>query len=93
MTAIHLKERLTLVLVDLAKKEHRTPEFLLLNPNGKVPLLDDNGFHLWESHAIMQCMADRTPGDSRADLTRSPDRPAVPALDGPRRRWDINKLW
>jgi glutathione S-transferase len=78
MTAIYLNLRLELVVIDLAKGAHRTPDYLRLNPNGKVPLLDDDGFHLWESHAIMQYLADKTPGQglyprdvrARADVNR-----------------------
>lgn len=41
------------VAVDLAKGENRVPEFLAINPNGKIPALVDNNFTLWESDAIM----------------------------------------
>ena len=41
------------------KKETRTPEFLKLNPNGKIPLLvTDAGKHLPESNAILWYLAD-----------------------------------
>lgn len=42
-----------LVQVDMAKGEHKTPEFLKKNPSGKVPVLElDDGRHLSESIAI-----------------------------------------
>ena len=31
-----------------------TPEFRALNPNGLVPVIDDGGFRLWESNAIVR---------------------------------------
>jgi glutathione S-transferase len=40
------------VKVDFATGETRTPVHLALNPNGYVPVIDDNGFILWESMAI-----------------------------------------
>jgi len=41
-------------VVDVRKGETRTPAFLALNPNGKVPVLVDGDVTLWESNAI-QC--------------------------------------
>ena len=40
------------VKVDFATGESRTPAHLALNPNGHVPVIDDDGFVLWESMAI-----------------------------------------
>jgi len=78
MTALHLGVDVELTVVDLGKGAQRKPEFLALNPNGKVPVLEDDGFVLWESHAIMQYLADKTPGQTvypeevraRADVNR-----------------------
>jgi len=43
--------------VDILKGESRTPEFLKINPNGRTPVLDDNGFVLAESNAILSYLA------------------------------------
>ena len=34
-----------------------TPEYRRLNPNGLVPTIEDHGFVLWESHAIVRYLA------------------------------------
>ena len=48
--------------VDVTKAETRTPEFLALNPNGKIPLLVfDDGRMLPESNAILNFLADGSP--------------------------------
>jgi GST-like protein len=53
-------------LVDFNKDDQKTPEFLSLNPNGKIPaILDQNGpggkpLGLFESGAILQYLAEKT---------------------------------
>ena len=39
--------------VDFMSGEHKAPEYLKINPNGKVPALVDGDLKLWESNAIM----------------------------------------
>ncbi|WP_370677458.1 glutathione S-transferase family protein [Pleomorphomonas sp. PLEO] len=34
-----------------------TPEFLSMNPHGHVPVLDDQGTVVWESHSILRYLA------------------------------------
>ena len=49
-----------IVEVDILKGESRTTEFLKINPNGRTPVLDDNGFILAESNAILAYLAKGT---------------------------------
>jgi glutathione S-transferase len=47
------------VQLDLQAGEHHKPDFLAINPMGKVPAIDDNGFKLWESGAILLYLAQK----------------------------------
>lgn len=53
----HLGVPCELVEVDILNGESRTPDFLTINPNGRTPVLDDNGFILAESNAILAYLA------------------------------------
>ena len=47
------------VFVDLLAGEHLEPEFLRVNPNARVPAIEDEGFALWESNAILEYLAEK----------------------------------
>jgi glutathione S-transferase len=51
----------TYVHVNFATGDTRTPEFLAKNPNGRMPVLEDEGFVLWESNAIIAYLAAKHP--------------------------------
>jgi glutathione S-transferase len=40
-------------LLEMSKREHKTPEYLAMNPRGQVPVLRDGGFAVYESTAIL----------------------------------------
>ncbi|KAA8530723.1 hypothetical protein F0562_005343 [Nyssa sinensis] len=46
-----------IIPVDLDAGEHKRPEFLLLQPFGQVPVIEDGDFRLFESRAIIRYYA------------------------------------
>lgn len=61
--AKYLESPVEFVRVDLAKGEHKAPAFLAINPNGKIPALQDGDVTLWESNAIMCHLARKAQSD------------------------------
>jgi glutathione S-transferase len=45
------------VLLDMQAGDHLQPEYLKINPMGKVPAIEDGEFKLWESGAILIYLA------------------------------------
>src|SRR5687768_16771967 len=78
LTAAVLGIELEEKALDFTKGEHKSPEYLALNPNGAIPTLVDGEFVLTESRAIMQYLASKKPDagllgrdeTARADVTR-----------------------
>jgi glutathione S-transferase len=74
MAALHMNTPVELVTV----QDIRDPELLRPNPNSKIPVMRDGDFVLWESCAIMQYFAEKSPGQTlyptdlqqRADVNR-----------------------
>ena len=67
-----------------------TPEYRAMNPNGRIPTIDDDGFILWESNTIVRYLAAKhgmgklMPGPltARADAERWMDW-VLATLNGP----------
>lgn len=64
--------------VSFKDKETQSPEYLAINPMGKVPALVDGNFKLWESNAILTYLA-----------TIFPETKALPS--DPRGRADVDR--
>ena len=57
----HLAIECEMRIVDLGKGDQLTPEYAAINPNKKMPVLEDDGFLLWESNAILFYLASKKP--------------------------------
>lgn len=62
------------VLIDMEKQEHKTPEFLAINPMGKLPTLVHDGIVITETAAIITYLADTFPQAGLAPLPGDPRR-------------------
>jgi GST-like protein len=47
-------------VIDFATQEQKADWYLKLNPNGRIPTLDDDGFIMFESGAILIYLAEKT---------------------------------
>lgn len=68
--AKYLESPVKYVYLDLGRGEQRRPDYLAINPNGKVPTLVDGALALWEADAIMchlaaRCDSELWPQDAR----------------------------
>ncbi|XP_048000279.1 glutathione S-transferase 1-like [Leguminivora glycinivorella] len=80
---------LDLVLTNIMEGQHMTPEFLKMNPQHTIPTMDDNGFILWESRAIMAYLVNAYGRDD----TLYPKNPRLRATVDSRLNFDQGTLF
>jgi glutathione S-transferase len=64
----------TVKLINFEQGEHKRPEFLALNPMGKLPTLQHDGTVVTEAAAICAYLADVFPAAKLAPAPNSPER-------------------
>ena len=69
-----LRRPYRLEMLDLNKGDHKRPEFLKINPMGKVPAVIDQGTPITETGAIMGHLADKYSPGELAPLIKDPAR-------------------
>ncbi len=69
-----LGEPFEIVPIDLKSGEHKKPEFLKINPMGKLPVLRDGDVIITETPAILTYLADKYPKARLAPAIDSPER-------------------
>nr|QBQ34530.1 glutathione S-transferase GST-7 [Diaphorina citri] len=89
LAAAQIGVPLNLKHTDLMKGEHLTPEFLRLNPQHTVPTMDDNGYTLSESRAIIAYLAEQYGKDD----SLYPKDPKARGIVNQRLYFDIGTLY
>lgn len=70
--ALHLELPMEYEMVNLQTGNQRTDDFLALNPAGRIPVVQEDDFVLWESNAIAQYLASH-PLASQSSTTLWPE--------------------
>ncbi|CAG0922623.1 unnamed protein product, partial [Notodromas monacha] len=76
LLAAELQLNVEIKPINLKSREQLKDDFLALNPIHTVPTLDDDGFVLWDSHAIMQYLMNKYRKDSEL-YPQDPQKRAV----------------
>ena len=78
--------------IDLGKGDQRTPEYATKNPNLKMPMLEDGGFVLWESNAILFYLAAQRPESGLWPKNAQHQADVVRWLTWESAHWDAESL-
>nr|QIC35737.1 glutathione S-transferase delta 1 [Ostrinia furnacalis] len=88
MTARALGIELELSVTNLMEGEHLSPEYVKMNPQHTIPTMDDSGFILWESRAIMTYFVNAYGRDDAL----YPKNPRLRAVVDQRLQFDLSTL-
>ncbi|XP_073952276.1 glutathione S transferase D11 isoform X1 [Choristoneura fumiferana] len=80
---------LDLELTNILEGQHMTPEYLKMNPQHTIPTMDDNGFILWESRAILSYLVNAYGRDD----SLYPKNPRLRAVVDARLNFDLGTLY
>ena len=61
--ARHLNLDVTEVTLSMQDKEHKSPDFLTINPMGQVPAIKDGDYTVWEANAVLIYLAAQSPNE------------------------------
>ncbi|XP_017773786.1 PREDICTED: glutathione S-transferase 1-like [Nicrophorus vespilloides] len=89
LTAIALGVELNYKLTDVMEGKQFEPEFLKINPQHTIPTINDNGFSLWESRAIMGYLVNKYGKDD----SLYPKDPVKRAVVDQRMFFDLGTLY
>jgi len=73
--ANHLGIEYEMAFVDFTKQDQKTPGFTALNPNQRMPVLEDDGFVLWE--AMLDVLGPKPKPQMEANATELISEPAI----------------
>ncbi|KAJ7511998.1 glutathione S-transferase [Mycena galericulata] len=65
MTLAEIQVPFELVYIDMFVQGHKKPDYLARQPFGKVPVIDDDGFILFESRAICRYLVEKYPAHAK----------------------------
>ncbi|XP_029156859.1 glutathione S-transferase 1-1-like [Nylanderia fulva] len=89
LTAAAVGVDLNLKHIHLTSGHHLTPDYLKMNPQHTIPTINDNGFILWESRAIMTYLVNKYGKDD----SLYPKDPQKRALVDQRLYFDLGILY